>query len=79
MNNPEAEQDGYDPTPRSTRRDAVLRDSDLKAYVDKLYHRLPTYAELAADIAPEAPGSVEWLGRIGKLVAGSRTSRLIKT
>lgn len=39
---------------------------EFRAYTDELYRRMPTMARLAALIAPGQPGSVEWLGRIGR-------------
>lgn len=39
---------------------------DIQEYQEELFKRLVVYARLAAFIPKEAPGSVEWLGRIGK-------------
>lgn len=43
-----------------------LNSPQFKLYLDELWRRLPNYAERAAAISPEAPSSVEQLGRIGK-------------
>lgn len=66
MSDPEAGRGGYDPVPRSTIRRAILNDPEFKIYMEELWVRLPKFGELAASIPAEAPGSVEWLGRIGK-------------
>lgn len=43
-----------------------LNSPEFRQYMDELWRRLPGYAARAAAIKPEASGSVEQLGRMGK-------------
>ena len=51
---------------RGEKRQDVLDSPELAAYVEALWPRLAEFARLAATVPPEAPGSIEWYGRIGK-------------
>ncbi len=60
--------------PQGLRRE--LADStQLKGYMEELRSRLPAFTRRAAAVEPEAPGSVEWLGRIGKFWWKAREDR----
>lgn len=42
------------------------QNEDSRAFRAEMFKRMPVYGNLAASIPAEAPGSVEWLGRVGK-------------
>lgn len=47
-------------------RDQIAESDEFRRYTEKLLVKLPNYARRAAGVAPEAPGSIEWLMRTGK-------------
>lgn len=65
MINPESGQSVYDPTPAVSLRRGIQDSTEFRVYIDEMLRRLPQYSDLAAGIPAEAPGSVEWLKRIG--------------
>ena len=56
-------------------REDFTKDPDFNRYLDRLWSRLPGFAERAAGIKTEAPGSIEQFGRMGKFWWTAREAR----